>query len=323
MRASAIAKYLGGRLINDDVDLIKIAPLFAAQSSDLSFILWPKDHRHRKSTRAGCVIADLAFAADYADEIDASIIVVEDFYQTFSLLKTIVNSGFLVEKSHEETTERFISPDADISPHAYIGRARIAPHAKICARAFIGDDVDIGEKTLIEEGAVIHNYTVIGARSRIGANSVIGGNAFVPNGFEVVKNLPSLGRVVVEDDVSVGALCTIDRALIFATRIKRGTLIDNLVHIGHDTVIGENVVIAGQSGCAGFVRIGDYVTIGGQVGVAPHVCIDARARVSGKSMVHCDIKRGEIWSGNPSVPHAIYLRAYGNLMTSFKGSIRD
>ncbi|HXW53454.1 MAG TPA: UDP-3-O-(3-hydroxymyristoyl)glucosamine N-acyltransferase, partial [Myxococcota bacterium] len=91
-----------------------------------------------------------------------------------------------------------------------------------------------------------------------------------------------------------------------------------MVHIGHDVRIGENVIVAGQSGLAGFVWIDKNVTLGGQVGVAPHVRIGEGARISGKSMVHCDIRPREIWSGNPSVPHAVYLRAYGQLMKTRK-----
>jgi UDP-3-O-[3-hydroxymyristoyl] glucosamine N-acyltransferase len=122
--------------------------------------------------------------------------------------------------------------------------------------------------------------------------------------------LPSLGAVLIEDGASIGALCSIAKALIGVTTIGEASQLDNMVHCGHDAVIGKNVVIAAQSGLAGFAQIGDGVTIGGQSGVAPHVVIEHSARLSGKSFAHKDIRAFEIWSGNPSLPHALYLRDY-------------
>lgn len=181
----------------------------------------------------------------------------------------------------------------------------------------------IGEGTTIEPGAIIHRNVRIGRNCYIGANSVVGGKAFVPYGENPHVNLCSLGEVIIKDNVRLGALCTVDAGLIGATFIDEHTLIDNMVHIGHDVVIGKNVTIAAQSGFAGLVQVEDEVTIYGQVGVAPHVVIGKGARISGKSMVHCDIKAYEIWSGNPSLPHPLYLRAYGKLMREGKKNARS
>jgi UDP-3-O-[3-hydroxymyristoyl] glucosamine N-acyltransferase len=157
---------------------------------------------------------------------------------------------------------------------------------------------------------------------QIGANSVIGSPGFIPFGVVHARCLPCFGSVHIDEGVRIGALCTIDRGFLGVTRIGSNTLIDNMVHVGHDVDIGAGVIIAAQTGIAGFVRIGDRATLGGQVGIKPHATVGTGARVSGKSLVHCDIENDAIWSGNPSLPHAQYLRAYGQLKRSFKDRSR-
>lgn len=270
MLVSEIAKILGGRMFGDDGEISGIKPLFYAKDTDLSFILWPKDIKAAKTSKAKCLIAEFDLVAHHADKYTNSMIAVEDMASSFVKLKDL---SFLVQKK--------------------------TPVIK--------------ENTVIEPGAVIHDNVQIGKNCYIGANSVIGSNAFAPFSKVPLVNLCSLGDVIIKDNVRIGALCTVDKGLIGSTVIGEHTIIDNMVHVGHDVLIGKNVAIAAQSGLAGFVQIGDEVTIFGQVGVSPHCVIGKGARISGKSMVHCDIKPYEIWSGNPSLPHALYLRAYGKL----------
>ena len=166
---------------------------------------------------------------------------------------------------------------------------------------------------------IVHSRVVLRDRVHVGSDWVIGFAGFVPFGTEDAQCLPCFGSVHIEEGVRIGALCTIDCGFLGATRIGKNSLLDNMVHVGHDVDINESVIIAAQSGLAGFVRLESLVTLGGQVGIKPHVTVEEGARISGKSLVHCDIKKYEIWSGNPSVPHAVYLRAYGQLMRNNSG----
>lgn len=289
MLASEIARLVDGRLLGEDVAVDGIDSLVDAGPAQLSSIIWPKDIRLAKKTKAGLLLCSIDHAADYAHEISSALIVVRNLGLSFFRLRDLVVNGTLRRGSF----------------------SKIATSAKIHASAVVGECVSIGEETIIEAGVVLHDHVRVGAFCKIGANSVIGAPAFVPFGEVETMMLPSLGSVEIDDHVDIGALCSVDRGLLSTTRIKSHTLVDNMVHIGHDSVVGRHVVIAGQTGLSGFVRIKDFVTLGGQVGVLPHVVIEEAAQISGKSMVHCDIKAREIWSGNPSVPHALYLRAYG------------
>lgn len=299
-----------GRLLGDDCIIEGVSSLYDAMPSDLSFVIWPQDFRLAKKTRAGVMVTDLAFAADYAHQVSSSLIVVESLYDAFHVVK----QAFLPPQCYA----RLIHPTAMVHQSAVIGDACIKARAVIGPLVVIKDGSSVGEDSHVDAGAVIHENVVIKDRCYIGANSVIGGDGFVPYGEGETKILLSLGSVVIESDVRIGNLCTVDRGLVSKTTIGRHTLIDNMVHIGHDVVVGEQVVIAGQTGLAGFVRLADQVTLGGQVGIKPFVQVGTNARISGKSLVHCDIKNHEIWSGNPSVPHAMYLRSYGKLKRTFK-----
>lgn len=301
MRSSEIAQALGGRLLGKDDDLLQAAPLFMAQAFDLSAILYPKDIRWAKRSNAGAILTDVATAADYADEIPSPLIVIEDYFDAFLKLKELFSS--LRPKACPVIEDCFIHPSAQI------GRAFIGQGSQISAHAVISDGAVIESDCVIGAGVVIEGQVHIGQGTIIKANTVIGSEGFVPFG-EKAQNLSCLGRVVIEPQVRIGALCSIDRGLLGATTISKGVMIDNMVHIGHDSIVGENTIIAGQSGLAGFARLGKDITCGGQVGIAPQVVVGDGARISGKSMVHCDIGPQEIWSGNPSMPHSIYLRTY-------------
>lgn len=308
MLSSQIAQSLKGRLLLEDVDLLQVAPLFMAGPSELSAVIWPTDIGLLKKSKAGAVLIDTGTAASFADEISIPMIVVDDFFEAFTKLK----EWFLPKNIRPE-----IKKSASVHKSAQVGQSFIGEGCVIGPNVVIHDGVTIKDHAVIEAGVVIYPEVFIGEGSVIKANSVIGSEGFVPYG-DPAQNLPCLGRVIIEDQVRIGALCTIDRGLLGPTTIKARALIDNLVHIGHDSIVGKNSIIAGQSGLAGFVCLGERVTCGGQVGIVPHIKVGDNARISGKSLVHCDIKSQEIWSGNPCMPHGIYLRAYASLKRANK-----
>jgi UDP-3-O-[3-hydroxymyristoyl] glucosamine N-acyltransferase len=176
----------------------------------------------------------------------------------------------------------------------------IAKTAVIHPSATLGDHVHVGEHSIIGPGVVIGNHCNIGDRVVIGANTVIGHYAFYykkkPEGYD---RMHTCGSVELADDVELGALCTIDAGVTGITRIGKGTKIDNQVHIGHDTVVGEHCLMAANVGLAGCVRVEDHVTLWGQVGCASDVTIGRGAVVLAQSGISKDLEGGKTYFGSP------------------------
>lgn len=180
--------------------------------------------------------------------------------------------------------------------------ARIAPSAVLQPNVTVGNNVVIGEDCFIQSGVVIYDNAVIGNRVRIHANTVIGGDAFYykkrQQGFD---KMHTCGKVVIEDDVEIGALCSIDNGVSGITRIGAGSKLDNQVHIGHDTVVGKDCLFAAQVGIAGCVVVKDNVTLWGQAGIPSDITIGDGSVVLGQSALMGSVEGGT-WLGSPAVP---------------------
>lgn len=178
---------------------------------------------------------------------------------------------------------------------------RIAPSAQIHPSAVIGERVVIGENTIIKAGVVIGDDCMIGSDCIIHPNTVIGGDAFYykrrPEGYE---KMYTCGGVEIGDRVEIGALCTIDRGVTAVTRIGSGSKLDNQVHVGHDTLVGENCLFAAQVGIAGCVQVEDNVILWGQVGVPSDITIGKGAVVLGQSGLTKDVEGGKTYFGSPA-----------------------
>ena len=185
-----------------------------------------------------------------------------------------------------------------ISDSAVIGEGSF-----IYPGAFIGNHVRIGNNTIIHPNTSIMDHSIIGDNVVIQAGTVIGSDAFYYNTKKDrelwYKKMPSCGRVIIEDDVEIGAGCTIDRGVSHDSIIGKGTKIDNMVHIGHDTVTGKNCLLAGQVGIAGVVTLEDGVTLWGQVGVSKTLTIGANAVIYAQSGVRNDTVGGKVYFGSP------------------------
>lgn len=179
--------------------------------------------------------------------------------------------------------------------------ARIADSAIIQPNVTIGNNVVIGEDCFIQSGVVIYDNAVIGDRVRIHANSSIGSDAFYykkrPEGYD---KMHTCGSVVIEDDVEIGALCSIDNGVSGITRIGAGSKLDNQVHIGHDTQIGKKCLFAAQVGIAGCVVVEDNVTLWGQVGIPSDITIGEGSTVLGQSALMNSVEGGKTWLGSPA-----------------------
>jgi UDP-3-O-[3-hydroxymyristoyl] glucosamine N-acyltransferase len=201
-----------------------------------------------------------------------------------------------------------VSPEARIHPEAWVGpgavleaRADVGARSEIHAHAYLGEGVAIGEDTVIHPNVTLYAGTRVGSRVRIHAGAVLGSDGFgFPRGEDgALRKVPQVGIVEVDDDVEIGANCTIDRATLEATRVGRGTKIDNLVQIGHNARIGTDCCIMGQVGISGSVRVGSFATLCGQVGIADGVELEERVVVGAQSGVPHDLTEG-VWLGTPA-----------------------
>ncbi len=213
-------------------------------------------------------------------------------------------------------------PSAVVHPSARVGAdVRLGPGAVVAADAVLGDRVvlgplasigagsHVGDDSVLFERVVLYDGVRLGRRCRVHAGAVLGadgfGYAFGPQGAEKIHHLAG---VDVGDDVEIGANACIDRGTLLPTRIGARCKIDNLVQIGHNVVVGDDVVIAGLSGIAGSARIGDRAVLGGMVAVADHVSVGAEARLAGHAAVTKDVPPGETWGGMPAQPFRRWVR---------------
>lgn len=311
MKVQEIATWLRGELVGDpSVEIRRLAEIESAEPGDLTFLSNPKYEPYLRSTRASAVLVQRAF--DGHPDLNGRgtvLLRVEDPYAAFAR----VIARFYPEPSPFPAG---IDPSATISPTAKLGRG-----VALGARAVIGDRVTLGDGTCVSHGSVIGHDTVLGEdcrvypnvtiyhRVRIGnrvtihAGTVIGSDGFgyYKDAHDNYQKIPQVGTVILEDDVEIGASCTIDRATIGETRIKRGAKLDNLIQVGHNSVIGESTVIAGQVGLAGSSIIGDHCKLAGQVGVAGHLSIAANTTVKAQACVTKTIARpGGVYIGFPA-----------------------
>lgn len=199
-----------------------------------------------------------------------------------------------------------------IGPLVYIGKnVTIGDRVIIHPGVVIEEETEIGDETEIHANAVIKNRTVLGKRVIIHPGAVIGSDGFgyVPDQGRHFK-IPQIGRVIIEDDVEIGANATVDRATIGVTLIKRGTKIDNLVQVAHNVEIGQDSLVVAQVGIAGSARVGDRVILAGQAGIKDHVTIGADAVIAARGMVIGDVPPGAFYSGQPARSHAEDVRIW-------------
>jgi UDP-3-O-[3-hydroxymyristoyl] glucosamine N-acyltransferase len=288
-----------GRMLRD------VAALETATPDDLSFLDNRRYVEAFRHTRAGAVIVNAKLAA--AAPPNATLLLTEHPYRAYALAaqafypdpppKPGIAASAVIDGSATLGEGCAVEANAVIGAGAQLGRrCLIGANAVIGAAVVLGDDVRVGANASL-------SHCLIGARVRIYPGARIGqdGFGFAPDPAAPVK-VPQLGRVVIGDDVEIGANSTIDRGSGPDTVIGAGTMIDNLVQIGHNVHVGRCCVIVAQAGAAGSARLGDYVMIGGQVGVVGHLTVGDRARVGGQSGVVRDVPAGETVLGSPAIP---------------------
>jgi len=282
--------------------ITQIASLLKAQSHEITFFVDPKRKAELKATKAGVVI----LRPEFAELTQAITLQVADPYYVYALIAQYLNPKKSVPGIHPKAIvadSAKISDSATIEAGAFIGEnVVIEAQVHIFPNVTIEEGVTIGEQTIIGPNVTLMKEVVIGAQVTIEAGTVIGGDGFgwAPHQGQWEK-IPQIGRVIIEDYVSIGNNCTIDRGAIEDTIIHQGTIIDNLVHIAHNVEIGEYTAIAGQVGFSGSTTVGKHCIFAGQAGVAGHLQLSDHSVFMAKSGITHSIKAPGSYSGFPAI----------------------
>ena len=315
--AKQVSDLLGGKVEGDaNTKVNTLSKIEEGTTGSLSFLANPKYIQHIYTTRASLVIVNDDFVAEHP--VSATLIRVPNAYESFVKLLEIYNQIQLDKKGIEQPS--FISPSAKIGNDCYVGafayignNAVIGNNVKIYPQAFVGDNVVIGNNTTLFSGAKVYSECKIGANCTLHTGTVIGadGFGFTPNSENNYKKVPQIGNVVIEDHVEIGANTSVDRATLGSTIIRKGVKLDNLIQIAHNVEIGENTVIAAQTGIAGSTKIGRDCMIGGQVGIVGHITIADKVKIAAQSGIGSSITtEGEIVQGSPAFGIGDYKRTY-------------
>ncbi|MBX7153148.1 UDP-3-O-(3-hydroxymyristoyl)glucosamine N-acyltransferase [bacterium] len=311
---SDLAKHLHSTLLGDDRIIKGVAEPFTKNDDQVILILEKKTINKKDRIRSKAwIVARLLF---------------NDQLKHFLTSERI--SYMVVDQAYEalRQTIEFFYPN-EFTEQAIHHTAIVHPEAKIGEKVFIGAFCEIEKKTSIDDSAVIAKGCFIGQNSKIGRgvhldpnvtvypNTEIGNNVIIHSGTVIGSDgfgfyskegvhikIPHIGKVIIEDDVEIGANCCIARGTLGETRIKKGTKIDNLVQIAHNVVIGEHTLIAAQAGIAGSTTIGDHVIIAGQAGIVGHIEIGNRVTIGAQAGVIGSIEEGQTVSGYPAREHS-------------------
>ena len=314
--AAQIAGILNGTVDGDeDIAVSKLAKIEEGSKGSLTFLANPKYTHYIYSTKASIVIVNNDFVPE--NTLKATLIRVENAYKAFSQLLEYYNQVKMNKTGIEAPV--FISESAKYGDNLYLGafsylgeNVKIGNNVKIYPNVYIGDNVTIGDNTILFTGVKLYSETVVGNSCVINSNVVIGadGFGFSPNEVGEYNKVPQTGNVIIEDNVDIGPGTTIDRATLGSTLIKKGVKLDNQIQIAHNVTIGENTVIAAQTGVAGSSKIGKNCMIGGQVGIAGHIVIGDNVKIQAQSGVGKNVKDDEVLYGSPAFGYSDFNKSY-------------
>ena len=304
-----IADYLKGTVEGDGaLKVSELSKIEEGRPGTLTFLSNPKYTQYIYTTQASACLVNKDFVAEQL--LTTTLIRVDNAYECLAKLLTLVDS--FKPKKQGISAKSDIHETAKLGENVYVGafvvigaNVVIGNNVKIYANTVIDDNVVVGDDSVIYAGVKIYEGCRIGKRCVLHAGVVVGSDGFghAPDAEGRYHKIPQIGNVVIEDDVELGANTTVDRATMGSTIIRRGVKIDNLVQVGHNVEIGEDTVIAAQSGIAGSTKIGKHCMFGGQVGVTGHITIADGSIFGGKSGVTSTIKEpNKVWQGYPVMP---------------------
>lgn len=315
MKIREICELTGATLERGDAELDIHSPagLDSAGPGQISFLANPKYTPQIKTTKASALILN---EKETVDRDDIVVLRSKDPYLAFTrILREFFPERSAVASIHPSAvidSTASVDPSAEIMANAVVGpRCTIGPGVIVHPNVTLYENVSIGEKSILHSGVSVRENCVIGARCTVHNNSTIGSDGF---GYAKDENkrwlkIPQMGRVVLEDDVEIGANTAIDCASVGETRIMRGAKIDNLVQIGHSCTIEQDALICAQTGLAGSSEIGARVILAGQVGIAGHLRVGNDAVITAKSATSHDVEDGKVISGIPAFDNRDWLRS--------------
>jgi len=315
IRLSELCDLLQGELIGEgSISIDGIAEIDSAVSGQITFIANKKYEALLADSKASAVIISTEMNSPPIPAIRVSD-------SQLAKAKTLQFFHPIEDVEAHIDPNAIIDRDAVIGDGSYVGAGTIIKSGAVLGNkclimenALIDSDVILGDECVINPGVVISHKSTIGNRVQIGSGTVIGGEGFgyLPDGDKILK-VPQVGSVVIEDDVSIGANCCVDRGTMGITLIRKGAKIDNLIQIAHNVEIGENSIIAALTGIAGSTVIGKGVLMGGQVGLLGHIKIGDGVKIAGRSAVMKSFPDGVTISGIPARPHQENLSKDANI----------
>ena len=314
--AAQIAGILEGEVVgNPNAEVYKLSKIEEGTEGSLTFLANPKYINFIYSTKATVTIVNNTFEPE--QEITTTLIKVEDAYKSFSKLLEYYNQVKLMKSGIEQPS--VISDgvtygnDLYLGSFCYVGKnVIIGNNVKIYPNSFIGDNVTIGDNCVFFAGVRIYSETEIGNNCIIHSGTIIGsdGFGFAPQEDGTYSKVPQIGNVIIEDNVEIGACTTVDRATLGSTIIRKGVKLDNHIQVAHNVEIGENTVIAAQTGIAGTTKIGKNGLIGGQVGFAGHLVIGDNVKIQAQSGIGKNLADGEVVQGSPAFNYGDFAKSF-------------
>lgn len=313
--AEAIAGFLKGRVEGDaQASVSDVSRIEEGRTGTLSFLANPKYEKYIYDTRSTIVIVNEDFRPQ--GPISATLIRVRNAYEAFAELLQLYEQGKPKKKGISDRSS--VAESAVLGNEVYVGDftvvsdgVTIGDGVQLFPQVYVGDGVTIGEGTVIHPGVKIYEGNEIGSHCVIHAGAIIGGDGFgfAPGEENNYRKVPQVGKVIIEDHVEVGANTTIDRATMGATILRKGVKLDNLIMIAHNVEVGENTVMAAQTGISGSTKVGRNCMFGGQVGLIGHITIADGVKIAAQSGIPKSIrKEGAVVQGSPPLDFTHFQR---------------
>ena len=314
--AATLAGFLKGEIVGDpEVKVNTIAKIEEGHPGALSFLANPKYEHYIYSTKSSIVLVNSDFVP--GAPISATLIKVKNAYESFASLLQLVDQSRPRKKGIHPSA--VIEPSATVGKDVYIGsfvyvgeNCVVGDGCSLFPNVFVGDNTKLGTGCTLNPGVVVYRDCIIGNNCTVHAGSVIGsdGFGFAPQSDNEFMKIPQLGNVILEDNVEIGANVTIDRATMGSTVIRKGVKLDNLIQVGHNVEIGENTVMAAQTGIAGSSKIGRNCMFGGQVGISGHIKVADGTKIGAQSGIPGDVKKEDsVLLGYPAIDHRDFMRS--------------
>ena len=316
-KASMIADFLQGTVEGDpDATVSVFAKIEEGHAGALSFLANPKYEKYLYETESSIVMINKTQKLEHP--VKCTLIRVDDAYRSFASLLELYSATQQEKTGREEPVS--VAASATLGENIFIGaftyiadNARIGNGVKIHQQVFIGENVTVGDNTVLYPGVKIYRDCKVGSDCVIHSGAVIGadGFGFAPQADTDYKNVPQIGNAVIEDHVEIGSNTCIDRATMGSTIIRRGVKLDNLIQIAHNVEIGENTVIAAQTGISGSSKVGKNCMFAGQVGLAGHIAIADGVKIGAQSGLNSSIKQPDsTLLGTPAMDYHDCIKSY-------------